>query len=78
MITIKQLQKIAVSTGIEVPEAGINPEKTFSENGIDSLDTMTLLLNIEEATGLKFSEREVEGIKCFNDILRIAGEKSGR
>lgn len=78
MITLEKLQEIVVATGIEVKEGGIDPGKTFGENGIDSLDTMTLLLNIEEATGLKFSEEEVEGIKTLNDVLLIAKERSGR
>jgi len=39
---------------------------------------MTLLLNIEEATDLKFSENEVETISCPNDVLLIVNEKQGR
>lgn len=76
MITVEKLQEIVVATGIEVPSSGIDPGKTFSENGIDSLDTMTLLLNIEESTGIKFSESEVEGIKCLNDVLIIAKSRN--
>jgi acyl carrier protein len=76
MITLEKLQEIVVATGIEVKDGGIDPEKTFRENGIDSLDTMTLFLNIEEATGIKFSEEEVEGIKTLKDVLLIAKERS--
>jgi acyl carrier protein len=62
MITIEQLQKIAFETVNDPKRAQIQPDKTFLENGIDSLDTMTLLLNIEESTGIKFTEKEVEEI----------------
>lgn len=75
MLTLEKLQEIVVSTGIELKNHMIDPAKTFQENGIDSLDTMTLLLNIEEASGLKFTEEEVESIKTFNDILEIAGKR---
>lgn len=78
MITLERLQEIIAATGIELKDGQINPEKTFQENGIDSLDTMTLLLNIEEATDLKFSENEVETISCPNDVLLIVNEKQGR
>jgi acyl carrier protein len=75
MLTLEKLQEIVVTTGIELKDHAIAPEKSFQENGIDSLDTMTLLLNIEEATGLKFTEEEVESIKTFNDIIEIAGKR---
>lgn len=75
MITLEKLQEIVIATGIDVQPGGIDPAKSFHENGIDSLDTMTLLLNIEEASGLKFSEEEVEQIKTLNDVLNIEKER---
>lgn len=75
MITLERLQEIVISTGIQVEGNEIDPAKTFVQNGIDSLDTMTLLLNIEEATGLKFSEEEVEGIKSLNDVMEISKKR---
>lgn len=75
MISIEQLQKIAFDTVNDPQRQQIQPDKTFVENGIDSLDTMTLLLNIEEATGIKFTEKEVEGIKSLNDVMKIADER---
>ena len=40
---------IAERTGKEVSE--ITPESTFNELGIDSLDTVDLLMNVEDAVG---------------------------
>lgn len=37
--------------------------KSFKDNGIDSLDVMSLFLAIEEKYGVKFSEEESNGIK---------------
>jgi len=68
MVSLEKLLEIVEATGIEVKEGGIDPKKTFRENGIDSLDAMTLFLNIEEAIGVKFTEEEVEQAKTINDI----------
>lgn len=42
---------IAERTGCEV--SAIKPESTFTELGIDSLDTVELLMNLEDRLGIE-------------------------
>lgn len=42
---------IAERTGCEI--AAVKPESTFTELGIDSLDTVELLMNLEDELGIE-------------------------
>ncbi len=47
---------IAERTGCEVSD--IKPESTFEELGIDSLDTVELLMNLEDEIGIEIELEE--------------------
>jgi len=49
--------------GIDYDVEGFDPSKSFTDNGIDSLDVMSLFLAIEEKHGVTFSEEEANSIK---------------
>lgn len=49
--------------GIDYEIGGYDASKSFRDNGIDSLDVMSLFLAIEEKYGVKFSEEEANSIK---------------
>lgn len=49
--------------------------KTFRENGIDSLDVMSLLLVVEERFGVKFSEEEANIITTPANISSVLDQK---
>lgn len=42
--------------------------KTFKQNGIDSLDVMSLFLAIEEKFDMKFSEEDYEKVHTAIDL----------
>ena len=49
--------------GIDYDAKGYDPSKSFRDNGVDSLDVMSLFLALEERYGVKFSEDEANSIK---------------
>jgi len=49
--------------GINYDAENFSPNQSFRDNGIDSLDVMSLFLAIEETHGVKFSATEAETIK---------------
>lgn len=63
--------EIIASTGVIYNLEKFDPNKTFQENNIDSLDVFTILLSLEEKLGIKFSENEANNIKGVEDILKI-------
>ena len=75
MATIEQLIEIVAETGFVDDMASFDPNISFSENGIDSLDVMTVLLKIEESTGVKFSDQEYDAFVSLNDVLNCLNSR---
>lgn len=48
---------------IDYDVENFSPNSSFKENGIDSLDVMSLFLAVEEKQGVKFSATEASMIK---------------
>lgn len=65
------LQDAAIDCDIN----GFSPDRSFRDNGIDSLDIMSLLLAIEEKHGVKFSTAEAEAIKTPADLSAALDRK---
>ena len=64
---------IAERTGCEV--SAIKPESTFTELGIDSLDTVELLMNLEDKLG---NEIELDqAISTVGDLDQFIQSKQG-
>jgi acyl carrier protein len=64
--------------GIDYDIGGYDPQKSFRENGIDSLDVMSLFLAVEERYGVKFSEEEASAIKTPIGISAALDRKLNR
>ena len=58
---------IAERTGKEVSE--IKPESTFADLGIDSLDTVDLLMSVEDAVG--FEIELTQKVETVNDLVKF-------
>ncbi len=76
MKTRDELIDIVLRTGFVANREAFDPDRTFAENGIDSLDTMTVLLAIEEAVGAKFSESELEQVQSLADVERTLAQRA--
>lgn len=61
--------------GIDYDSAAYDPEKSFRDNGIDSLDVMSLFLAIEEKHGVKFSEAESNALQTPRQLSIALAEK---
>ena len=64
---------IADRTGCEV--SAIKPESTFTELGIDSLDTVELLMNLEDKLGIEIELDQV--ISTVGDLDQFIQSKQG-
>lgn len=61
-MTLDEVVGVIVETGVVPNNKGFDAIKTFEENGVDSLDTFTILLALEEKTGLNLEEVPLEEI----------------
>ena len=60
---------VSERTGCEVSD--VKPESTFSELGIDSLDTVELLMNLEDEIGIEIElDQKVETIDDLNKFIK--------
>lgn len=64
---------ISERTGCDI--SAIKPESTFSELGIDSLDTVELLMNLEDEIGIEIElDQKVETV---DDLDKFIQSKQG-
>lgn len=62
---------IAERTGCD--EASVKNESTFAELGIDSLDTVELLMNLEDETGIEIElDQKIETV---GELVALVEEK---
>ena len=64
---------ISERTGCDVSD--IKPESTFNELGIDSLDTVELLMNLEDELGLELELDEP--VATVGDLDKFIQSKQG-
>ena len=60
---------IASEMGVE--HARITPESTFEELGVDSLDSVEILMAVEEEFGINIEDCEWESVRSVADILSL-------
>lgn len=58
-----------------VPEDEVAAEATFEALGLDSLDVVELTLVLEEKTGVKLEDEELEDVRTVQDAIDKVKEK---
>jgi acyl carrier protein len=68
--------RAAVIEGIRrvktIDQVAILDDETFTQAGLDSLDSMNLVLEVENITGLNFGEFDLSDANTINDFYRKA------
>jgi acyl carrier protein len=71
----KTVEQVLVDTfGVDVEN--VSPEATFESLELDSLDLVELTLLVEEETGVKIEDDEVEQIRTVGDAVDLIVKKS--
>ena len=71
-------------TEIIVEQLGVKPEEVIPEAsfvddlGADSLDTVELVMALEEEFGIEIPDEDAEKIQTVGDAIRYIEEKSGQ
>ena len=66
---------LAEKLGYEKAEINENQD-LINDLGIDSLDMVEIIIGVEEEFGLKIDDKEVDGIKTVEDLIKKADEWS--
>ena len=59
----------------DIPAEEVAPEVTFEALGLDSLDVVDLTLAVEESTGIKLEDEELEDVRTVADAVHAADAK---
>jgi acyl carrier protein len=59
----------------DIPADDIKPDVTFEALGLDSLDVVDLTLAVEERTGVKLEDEELEDVRTVGDAVNAADKK---
>ncbi|MCR4965087.1 MAG: acyl carrier protein [Bacteroidales bacterium] len=66
---LEKVQTI-IADRLSVNPADVTPEKSFSDDlGADSLDTAEMVLDFENAFGIKMPQEEMENIATVGDAI---------
>jgi acyl carrier protein len=71
VITLEDIFSIILEHEIKIELDKLDHSKSLSEQGLDSLDFMTILLGLEEKYGFKISEEAIDQGKLasINDMM---------
>jgi acyl carrier protein len=58
----------------DVPEDLLKPETALADAGIDSLDSLTILFDIEETFKISIPDDKARSMKTFGDMIDIVEE----
>ena len=61
--------QVIAESGVKADMENFDDEKTFEQNGIDSLDTYTILLALEEKTGVGLEDASLEDVDSAQKLL---------
>ena len=69
--------KSIITEQLGVDESEVTPEANFVDDlGADSLDTVELVMALEEEFGIEISDEDSEKIKTVGDVIKYIDEHS--
>ncbi len=73
----EEIKRIVVDK-LQVDEKQVTPEASFIEDlGADSLDTVELVMDLEEHFGIEIPDEDAEKLKTVKDAVDYINQKKG-
>jgi len=74
MITNEKLVDILLASGADVEKSNIEPDKTFENTGLDSLDMYNFFVQIEEELGVEVPDEVFEELDTLAKVRAYLGK----
>ena len=72
----EQLREIISKARTKINLEELKDGDDLREAGADSLDMMTIILDVSELTGVEVPDEDVEDLATINGIVKYIGERS--
>lgn len=72
MDTLAQIRQLAIDE-FSLDAAKLDPNAPLDQVGIDSLAFIEFMFKVEDQFGLKVTDDELRGVKCFADLEKLLG-----
>jgi len=69
MIDLNTIGQAMKAAGIELPLESIDPDQSLASQGLDSLDSFNILLELQDMTGVKVEDDQVDALDTLNNIV---------
>ena len=69
-MTLEKVKKI-LADHLEMDENEITESTTLDDLGVDSLDAVEIIMELEDEFGIEIPDDEVENVKTVGDIVKI-------
>ena len=73
MNSLETVKAILAKRGVKVE--GLKEESSLQELGLDSLDLVEVMLEIEDALGVEFSSNEIASLTTLKDVTDLINSK---
>lgn len=73
-MTLEEVLAVIAETGVKTDMENFDVDKTLEENGIDSLDTFTILLALEERAGVQLEDADLDQVNTAKLLLTYIKE----
>ena len=77
MSEFEDMIRTLLTQEFKVEEAGISPEATFKDLGLDSLDVVSFAMALEDRLQIEIPEKELDGVETYGDALALLERKLG-
>ncbi|MFM1831713.1 MAG: Phosphopantetheine attachment site [Planctomycetota bacterium] len=75
--TTEDVLEIVRGAGTKVDLDALSPEADLVALGADSLDIMTILLDVQDRTGVEIPDEDVDGLRTAQSIVEYVTQRSG-
>ena len=78
-MTVPEIVKNIIAEQLGVKPEEVTPEAKFIDDlGADSLDTVELVMALEEEFGIEIPDEEAEKLVTVGDAVKYIGDKAGQ